>query len=57
MMQHFRVGIDLKQIMTPTTSRARKTKIICAIGPASWSEEMLGERDTASWFWCDGRGN
>ncbi|KAG7388927.1 hypothetical protein PHYPSEUDO_011574 [Phytophthora pseudosyringae] len=39
----FRVGIELKQILTPTTTRARKTKIICAIGPASWSLEMLGQ--------------
>ncbi|KAE9150638.1 Pyruvate kinase [Phytophthora fragariae] len=40
---NFHVGIELKQIMTPTTARARKTKIICAIGPASWSVEMLGQ--------------
>ncbi|UIZ27935.1 hypothetical protein KXD40_004457 [Peronospora effusa] len=39
---YFHVGIDIKQILTPTTTRARKTKIICAIGPASWSVEMLG---------------
>lgn len=44
LMQHFHVGIELKQILTPTIARARKTKIICAIGPASWSVEMLGER-------------
>ncbi|CAH0475582.1 unnamed protein product [Peronospora belbahrii] len=40
---HFHVGIDMKQILTQTTTRARKTKIICAIGPASWSVEMLGQ--------------
>uniref|UniRef100_A0AAV1UM44 Pyruvate kinase n=1 Tax=Peronospora matthiolae TaxID=2874970 RepID=A0AAV1UM44_9STRA len=40
----FHVGIELKQILTPTTSaQVRKTKIICAIGPASWSVEMLGQ--------------
>ncbi|RMX67998.1 hypothetical protein DD238_000091 [Peronospora effusa] len=41
---YFHVGIDIKQILTPTTTRTRKTKIICAIGPASWSVEMLGAR-------------
>ncbi|KAG6580307.1 Pyruvate kinase [Phytophthora cinnamomi] len=40
---NFHVGIEIKQILTPTTARARKTKIICAIGPASWSVEMLGQ--------------
>ncbi|KAL4170611.1 hypothetical protein KRP22_008720 [Phytophthora ramorum] len=40
---HFNVGIQTKQILTPTRSRARKTKIICAIGPASWSVDMLGQ--------------
>ncbi|KAL3674715.1 hypothetical protein V7S43_000650 [Phytophthora oleae] len=39
----FRVGIEIQQILTPTKARARKTKIICAIGPASWSVEMLGQ--------------
>ncbi|KAG1711515.1 hypothetical protein DVH05_008767 [Phytophthora capsici] len=39
----FRVGIEVQQILTPTKARARKTKIICAIGPASWSVEMLGQ--------------
>ncbi|OWZ12613.1 Pyruvate kinase [Phytophthora megakarya] len=39
----FHVGIEIKQILTPTKARARKTKIICAIGPASWSVEMLGQ--------------
>lgn len=34
---------DPQQILTPTTTRARKTKIICAIGPASWSVDMLGQ--------------
>ncbi|KAF1776257.1 Pyruvate/Phosphoenolpyruvate kinase-like domain [Phytophthora cactorum] len=32
----FHVGIEIKQLLMPTTARARKTKIICAIGPASW---------------------
>ncbi|CAI5743539.1 unnamed protein product [Hyaloperonospora brassicae] len=40
----FHVGIELKQILTrTTTAQVRKTKIICAIGPASWSVEMLGQ--------------
>eukprot|EP00644_Phytophthora_capsici_P015823 jgi/Phyca11/131280/e_gw1.103.116.1 len=42
-VQKFRVGIEVQQILTPTKARARKTKIICAIGPASWSVEMLGQ--------------
>ncbi|RLN57419.1 hypothetical protein BBJ29_004053 [Phytophthora kernoviae] len=42
-ISHFHVGIGLKQILTPTCTRGRRTKIICAIGPASWSVEMLGE--------------
>ncbi|KAI9911698.1 hypothetical protein PsorP6_009343 [Peronosclerospora sorghi] len=41
--QPFHVGIELSQILTRTTARCRKTKIICAIGPASWSVEMLGK--------------
>ncbi|RLN53809.1 hypothetical protein BBJ28_00008233 [Nothophytophthora sp. Chile5] len=36
-----RLRIKLEQILTPTSTRGRKTKIICAIGPASWSVEML----------------
>ncbi|CEG38322.1 pyruvate kinase [Plasmopara halstedii] len=39
----FHMGIQIKQILKPTTARARKTKIICAIGPASWSVDMLGQ--------------
>ncbi|KAG3117145.1 Pyruvate kinase [Phytophthora idaei] len=39
----FHVGIEIKQLLMPTTARARKTKIICAIGPASWSVDMLGQ--------------
>lgn len=39
----YHVGIEMKQILTPTMARARKTKIICAIGPASWSVDMLGQ--------------
>ncbi|KUF93514.1 DnaJ subfamily C member 11 [Phytophthora nicotianae] len=42
-LRKFHVGIEIKQILTPTTTRARKTKIICAIGPASWSVDMLGQ--------------
>ncbi|KAI9909081.1 hypothetical protein PsorP6_014817 [Peronosclerospora sorghi] len=36
------VAIELTQILMRTTVRYRRTKIICAIAPASWSVEMLG---------------
>ncbi|OQR90815.1 pyruvate kinase [Achlya hypogyna] len=41
----YKVGISLTQILDRNYSagRSRKTKIICAIGPACWSVEMLGK--------------
>ncbi|GLD93529.1 hypothetical protein PINS_up002121 [Pythium insidiosum] len=42
-IRNFQLGIELEQILLPTPTRQRKTKIICAIGPSCWSVEMLGE--------------
>ncbi|KAJ0399460.1 hypothetical protein P43SY_009124 [Pythium insidiosum] len=41
-IRNFQLGVQLEQILLPTPTRQRKTKIICAIGPSCWSVEMLG---------------
>lgn len=35
-------GITLETITKPTETKYRRTKIVCTIGPASWSKEGLG---------------
>lgn len=35
--------ITLDMVMKPPNTKERRTKIICTIGPASWSEENLGK--------------
>lgn len=45
------MGIRLEQILMPTPTRCRKTKIICAIGPSSWSVEMLGRLYFTLYVW------
>lgn len=35
--------ITLDMVKTPPPTKERRTKIICTIGPASWSEENLGK--------------
>ncbi|DBA01340.1 TPA: hypothetical protein N0F65_001579 [Lagenidium giganteum] len=42
-VRNFQLGVELSHILEPTPPRCRKTKIICAIGPSSWSKEKLGE--------------
>ncbi|KAJ0402687.1 hypothetical protein ATCC90586_009464 [Pythium insidiosum] len=42
-IRNFQLGVQLEQILLPTPTRQRKTKIICAIGPSCWSVEMLVE--------------
>jgi pyruvate kinase len=34
--------INLEMVKTPPPTGERRTKIICTIGPASWSPENLG---------------
>lgn len=34
--------ITLGMVTAPTNVRLRRTKIICTIGPASWSEKNMG---------------
>jgi hypothetical protein len=42
--QNFHVGIKLEQVLDPLPgNRTRKTKIVCAIGPACSTVDMLGE--------------
>nr|CCA20072.1 unnamed protein product [Albugo laibachii Nc14] len=36
-------GMELANIMQSTDGITRKTKIVCTIGPACWSQEKLGE--------------
>jgi pyruvate kinase len=36
-------GIQLASIMSDNNSAQRKTKIFCTLGPACWSQEMLGK--------------
>ena len=35
--------INLDMVKEPPRTKERRTKIICTIGPASWSEENLGK--------------
>lgn len=37
------MGCRLANIMQSTDGITRKTKIVCTIGPACWSQEKLGE--------------
>jgi pyruvate kinase len=34
--------ISMDMVTKPPSTKERRTKIICTIGPASWSEENLG---------------
>ena len=36
-------NISLDMVKTPPVTKERRTKIICTIGPASWSPENLGK--------------
>ena len=36
-------NITLERVQAPTNVQQRRTKIICTIGPASWSEEGIGQ--------------
>lgn len=34
-------NINLEKIIAPTDVSTRQTKIVCTLGPACWSQEML----------------
>jgi pyruvate kinase len=35
--------ITLRTVQTPVHTKNRRTKIVCTMGPACWSEEGIGE--------------
>lgn len=36
-------NIDLAKILSPTNPGMRKSRVVCTLGPACWSVEMLGK--------------